>query len=152
MSHPLALHTETQPWYRNGLPFECTGCGQCCTGSPGYVWVTVDEILQMAQHLDLSVEKFCQTFVRQVGDRYSLKEDPRSFDCVFLKEKRCAIYPVRPSQCKTFPWWPQNLESPESWKSAASYCEGIRPDASIVSKDEIEQNLSQEQKRWESTS
>ena len=33
------------PWYADGLPFTCTQCGDCCTGDPGYVWVT-DEVMQ----------------------------------------------------------------------------------------------------------
>ena len=31
-------------WYRDGLRFECTQCGKCCTGAPGYVWVDDDEV------------------------------------------------------------------------------------------------------------
>ena len=37
------------------------------------------------------------------------------YDCVFLKEdpergrKTCSIYPVRPLQCRTWPFWPENL-------------------------------------------
>ena len=38
--------TPRQPsdaWYaEEGLAFECTGCGDCCTGAPGYVWVIRD--------------------------------------------------------------------------------------------------------------
>ena len=26
-------------WYHLGLRFQCTGCGDCCTGAPGYVWI-----------------------------------------------------------------------------------------------------------------
>ena len=35
-------------WYRDGLQFECTQCGNCCTGDPGYVWVTPEEIKAIA--------------------------------------------------------------------------------------------------------
>ena len=28
-----------QAWYSEGLRFECTQCGACCSGEPGYVWV-----------------------------------------------------------------------------------------------------------------
>ena len=27
-----------EPWYRDGLRFQCTQCGNCCTGDPGVVW------------------------------------------------------------------------------------------------------------------
>ena len=35
------------PWYADGLRFECTQCGDCCSGEPGYVWVDEDEIESM---------------------------------------------------------------------------------------------------------
>lgn len=119
-------------WYRDGIRFECTECGGCCTGSPGYVWVSEQEIEKMAAFLKLSVSQFVHRYVRQVGDRYSLKELHPNFDCVFLEGKKCRIYPVRPKQCRTFPFWPEHLLSPETWKAAAAHCEGIREDAPLV--------------------
>ena len=126
-------------WYSGGLNFKCTGCGQCCTGSPGYVWVSEQEIQAIAEHLDMPIEEFMRTHTRYVDGRYSLKEKS-NFDCIFLKEKKCTIYQLRPTQCKTFPWWPANLESPERWKSAAKSCEGITPEAALVNFKEIEEN------------
>ena len=38
----------SEPWFREGLKFACTGCGDCCTGEPGYVWVNKAEIEAMA--------------------------------------------------------------------------------------------------------
>lgn len=32
---------------------------------------------------------------------------------------------ARPTQCRTFPWWPQNLISDYDWQLAARECEGI---------------------------
>ncbi len=57
------------PWYHRGLHFQCIGCGNCCTGEPGYVWVTKAEIEAMAAVLKISVEKFQRRYVRQVGNR-----------------------------------------------------------------------------------
>ncbi|MFM7740581.1 MAG: YkgJ family cysteine cluster protein, partial [Planctomycetota bacterium] len=28
-----------EPWYKDGLRFQCSQCGDCCTGGAGYVWV-----------------------------------------------------------------------------------------------------------------
>jgi Fe-S-cluster containining protein len=128
------------PWYKDGLRFECTGCGGCCTGSPGYVWVSDEEIEKMATYLNLSLEEFSKNYLRLIGKRYSLREHPRAgnYDCFFLKEKRCTIYPVRPSQCSAFPWWRENLDSPESWTETARRCEGINKTAPLVSLLDIE--------------
>ena len=38
------LPLDEKPWYASGLAFECTQCGDCCSGpEEGYVWVTPEE-------------------------------------------------------------------------------------------------------------
>ncbi len=126
-------------WYKNGLKFKCTGCGHCCTGEPGYVWLTPEEIDTIAAHLGISKEKFIQTYTRSIFGRLSLREDRVNFDCIFLKDKRCQIYTARPSQCRTFPWWKENISSPESWKEVGKRCEGVdHPEAPVIPLDIIE--------------
>lgn len=127
------------PWYKEGLAFKCTGCGQCCTGAPGYIWVSEEEVIRIAQHLKMTVEAFSRRYLRRVGNRLSLREHSKTFDCVFLEGKKCTVYPVRPTQCQTFPWWPENLESPEAWQETAGRCEGINPEAPCVSLETIEE-------------
>ena len=131
-----------EPWYKDGLRFKCTGCGQCCTGSPGYVWVTADEIVDMAHYLGLSVDEFSAKYVRVVHNRYSLREDPKTYSCLFLKENKCTVYEYRPKQCKTYPWWTSNLTSKEAWQEASKWCEGIEhSEASVVSLEVIQQSF-----------
>ncbi len=126
-------------WYNDGLKFKCTGCGQCCTKEPGYVWLSVEEIDAMAAHLGISKEKFIQTYTRSVFGRPSLREDRVNYDCVFLKDNRCQVYHARPTQCRTFPWWKENLSSPESWNEVKKRCEGVdHPEAPVVPLDIIE--------------
>ncbi|MGC1878671.1 MAG: YkgJ family cysteine cluster protein [Rhabdochlamydiaceae bacterium] len=130
------------PWYKEGLRFKCTECGQCCTGSPGYVWVTLSEIEAMAEFLKIPAEEFIKKYTRRIGHRLSLKEDPKTYDCVFLKGKRCEVYGDRPKQCRTFPWWSENLKSAEHWQETANRCEGINhPDAPLISLREIQKHL-----------
>ncbi len=121
------------PWYKDGLRFKCTECGKCCTGSPGYVWVEENEMQEIADYLKISLSDFKKKYTRQRDNRYALIElRQQDYDCVFLENKRCSIYAVRPSQCRKFPWWQQNLESPESWHEAAKYCEGINDQAPLI--------------------
>jgi len=146
MSRPLNILSETteEPWYKAGLRFECTGCGRCCTGAPGHVWVSDDEIVAMAQLLNLSLAEFGRQYLRQINGRYALLERPLSpteYDCIFLKDKKCSVYSVRPKQCRTFPWWQQNLTSKEDWLAAASYCEGISENAPRVPLSAIKEQL-----------
>lgn len=128
-----------EPWFKEGLRFKCTECGKCCTGEPGFVWITEEEIKQMALFLKIPIDDFVRRYVRNIFGRLSLIENKVNFDCVFLKDKRCQIYEARPQQCRNFPWWKENLESKESWNEASKRCEGINhPDAPLVFLKEIE--------------
>ena len=115
-----------QPWYHAGLRFECTQCGDCCTGAPGYVWVTNDEIAAIAAVvMPEAPEKFEELYVRKVGVWKSLKEFPNG-DCVFFdtEKRNCSVYTARPKQCKTWPFWDSNLRTPETWKQTCEACPG----------------------------
>ena len=108
------------------LYFKCKGCGGCCGGSPGHVWVTEEEMEKIAIYLQISKKEFERQYVRCTYNRYSLKERTDNYDCIFLQDKRCRIYPVRPEQCKTFPWWPEYLKDNEAWRSLQERCPGSR--------------------------
>ena len=115
---------DDDPWYRDGLAFTCTRCGSCCTGAPGYVWVNPDEVAALATHRGLSVEEFGRKFVRRVGDRFSLIERPGG-DCIFWdRQVGCTVYEARPIQCQTWPFWPENIETPEDWDHVTHVCPG----------------------------
>lgn len=132
----------TETWYQEGLPFSCTGCGQCCTGSPGYAWVTEEEMREMADYLNLSFRDFTIRYIRRVGNRYALVElRKQQYDCIFLKDKKCTVYPVRPKQCRTYPWWPENLKSPEAWAAESARCEGMRNAPDSVPFETIQKTL-----------
>ncbi len=115
-------------WYAKGLSFTCTQCGNCCTGPPGYVFLTPDEVSKIATFLGRKDGALPPTELRRVGSKLSLTEH-KNGDCVFLKQidgKRiCSVYPVRPLQCRTWPFWDSNLDSPATWKQAARTCPGI---------------------------
>jgi Fe-S-cluster containining protein len=114
-----------QPWYKDGLKFQCTGCGDCCTGAPGYVWVNKEEIATLAKLVGLSVDKFEERFVREIGVRKSLQERSNG-DCVFFDNvtRKCRVYSARPRQCRTWPFWDSNLKTPETWTSTCQVCPG----------------------------
>ncbi len=116
---------EDNVWYKDGLRFKCSQCGDCCTGAPGYVWVNAAEIEKLAAQLDLSVEEFKQRYTRKIGIRYSLVEYSNG-DCVFFdgESRKCQVYGARPRQCRTWPFWNSNLKSAASWDEAAESCPG----------------------------
>ena len=113
------------PWYADGLRFGCTRCGHCCTGE-GHVWVGRGRIREIAEFLGLSLEAFSRRYLRLVEGRLSLVDKPDRPDCVFWEGDRgCSIYAVRPTQCRTFPFWREHLESPEAWRELGREVPGI---------------------------
>ncbi len=125
-------------WFKDGLRFECTGCGRCCTGASGYVWVSERDVSRLAARFGVCLDDFGRKYLRRFGDRYALLESGRDGACVFLTSDRCGVYEDRPDQCRSFPFWEQNLASPAAWTRAAEECEGIREDAPLLSREEID--------------
>ncbi len=113
------------PWFQDGLNFECTQCGDCCTGTPGYVWVNAEEIDALAKQRGISIDDFERKFVRKIGVRKSLIEFENG-DCVFFdgQTRKCQVYGARPRQCRTWPFWESNLQSPKAWKRTCQICPG----------------------------
>lgn len=128
-AEPASESTPEPPWYRDGLRFGCTDCGNCCT-IEGHVWVDRPQIRRLAKHLDLSLDDFGKKYLRRVGRRLSLTEiplpgNPAKKACVFWNG-RCTVYEARPTQCRTFPFWKENLETPEDWDQAAKLSPGVK--------------------------
>ncbi|MGC9258599.1 MAG: YkgJ family cysteine cluster protein [Phycisphaerae bacterium] len=127
----LPIYREPQavpPWYSSGLRFKCTQCGNCCGGGPGYVWLTLDDMSRIAEFLNLPFNDFTRKYVRKTQGAFSLVERP-GYDCIFLNradgKATCGIYAVRPTQCRTWPFWDMNLQSPQAWTHAAARCPGM---------------------------
>ncbi len=111
-----------------GLRFECTGCGRCCTNQGEYehVYVGDGEIRELARLLELAPREFKRryTFVDADGWR-QLRSSGNS--CVFLEPETnaCRVYAARPIQCRTFPFW-RELVRGGRWSAAArELCEGV---------------------------
>jgi Fe-S-cluster containining protein len=115
---------EPDPWYQDGLAFTCTQCGHCCTGDPGFVWVTDEEIEALAAYRKELVEEFVALYTRKARGRRTLRERANG-DCVLYDPRKgCTVYPVRPAQCRTWPFWESNVESPEAWERTTRTCPG----------------------------
>ena len=142
MSETNKSTSSANPWYKDGLRFQCTGCGDCCTGAPGFVWVNKAEIAQLAELLELGVPEFEAEYVRKVGIRKSLVEFGNG-DCVFFdnKTRKCTVYSARPRQCRTWPFWRSNLRTPETWAETCQECPGSGK-GKLYSLAEIEEQAS----------
>jgi Fe-S-cluster containining protein len=112
------------PWYANGLNFTCTRCGNCCTGEPGFVWVTDDEIVALAALRDEPLEEVVGLYTK-AGHRGRTLREKANGDCVFYdKAIGCTVYEARPRQCRTWPFWESNLATPVAWERTKTTCPG----------------------------
>lgn len=131
-----------KPWYKDGLQFTCTQCGDCCTGAPGVVWVTEEEIADIATHLDKPIGEIRLFHTRLVNGRVSLAEHQNG-DCTFFdpKTRGCGVYSSRPVQCKSWPFWQSNVESEKKWNQVCEECPGAGQ-GNFFSLDQVEERAS----------
>ena len=116
-----------------GLRFSCTLCGNCCSGPEGYVLLTSTEIDALAARLRLSRQDFLDQYTHMTGEGRSLKEKTSAFgrDCIFLDREKvpgkavCGVYEDRPTQCRTWPFWPSVIKSKSTWERAKRVCPGM---------------------------
>ena len=141
-------------FWENGLKFGCTGCGKCCQND-GEVWFDSDEFAELADHLKLSHNEVLDQYSEKVMSGWIkiknkvVQDNLGSADrCIFLDDdgKKCTVYEARPTQCRTYPYWPRLMNNESAWLEEAvdiekgkvwtpenGGCEGINhKDAPIV--------------------
>lgn len=127
-------------WYKDGLNFSCTRCGNCCTGEPGVVWVDEAEIAAIAELRSEPVDEVRQLYARPGARGLTLREKANG-DCVFFdRAEGCTIYAVRPRQCRTWPFWQSTVESPEAWERTKRICPGAGS-GELIPADEITRRI-----------
>lgn len=125
-----------EPWYAQGLPFRCTRCGNCCTGTPGFVWVSDEELAALADFRGEALDEVRELYSRLAHRGRTLREKDNG-DCVFYdREAGCTVYPVRPRQCRTWPFWESNVADAEAWKRTCDVCPGAGT-GDLIPADEI---------------
>ncbi len=117
-----------------GIRFTCVDCGQCCTGSPGVVRLEKAGVDALANYLGKTAAEIKQTHLTRHGAAWRIRERENG-DCAFF-DGRCTIYPVRPTQCRTYPFWFKNLRSESAWRQTTEECPGIGQ-GRFYSEDEI---------------
>ena len=117
------------------LPFSCTECGKCCQ-TKGTVAMTKEEAKDAASYLNLTLSDFIELYgaskhsgedpssesegwvvrLKEI-EAHSVDGEATSSACIFLdpSTNHCRIYEVRPTQCRTYPFWPSILASPQRW-------------------------------------
>jgi Fe-S-cluster containining protein len=97
------------------------------------VWFSDEELTEMAVDKGIERKDFLRLYAHKIHGRWSLNEirnKDGDYDCVFLSRDEegralCDIYKARPTQCRTWPFWRENLSSREAYEDAAEDCPGM---------------------------
>lgn len=129
-------------WWDKGIRFECQGSGQCCVSRDeyGYVYMTKEDRLRMAKSLKMTTTSFTKQYCEKEDGIYHLI-DGEEGRCQFLEGNRCSVYHGRPTQCRTWPFWPEVMNAKTWKKEVADYCPGVGK-GKLWAKKEIEEQLS----------
>ncbi len=114
-----------EPWYLEGIRFECRRCHACCRARGEYVFVYIedDEVAPIAKALGISPQKFLEEFCATHEEERVLRFETEL--CPLHDGEGCRAHPFKPVQCRTWPFWPENLESRRAWEEkVASFCPG----------------------------
>ncbi|MBL7669391.1 MAG: YkgJ family cysteine cluster protein [Bdellovibrionaceae bacterium] len=140
--------TETQnstQWWDNGIQFECQGSGRCCTshGEFGFVYVNLTDRKRLARFHKLTTSSFTKKYCEKRSGIWHIKERRDNPDCLFLSGKKCGVYLARPTQCRTWPFWPEVMEAKAWKKEVVSFCPGVGH-GKIHSAKEIKKTLQEQ--------
>lgn len=111
-------------WREEGVRFACQGSGRCCVsrGAYGWVYLTLVDRQRLAQALGIPTRQFTREYCAKTDGLFHLRDDGP--DCRFLVDRRCSVYEARPTQCRTWPFWPENM-SAKAWTAIAAECPGV---------------------------
>lgn len=132
--------------YRGGIRFACQGSAKCCRFRPGYdhVYVSLDERRDLARALGMRTSSFTRKYCRRSDGNYELRATPTS--CIFLRENRCSVYDARPGQCRSWPFWPENMTRKVWSRDVAPFCPGVGR-GHVIAADTIDRILREQIRR-----
>lgn len=131
------------PYYKHtSLRFKCTGCGRCCYGNKSdYILLSVNEAENIRLALNLDEHVFVRDYLSKLvrgGNGLRILNNGRC--CLLDDNNQCRVYALRPTQCRTYPFWPEIINSSSEWHNEAKRCEGINR-GEVVSLEHIEAEL-----------
>ncbi|VEN73511.1 Zinc/iron-chelating domain-containing protein [Candidatus Desulfarcum epimagneticum] len=107
--------------------FECAECGECCKGFGG-TFVTPGDMEKISAYIHCDPRTFAKKYCRPSGKGHVIAQGENGY-CVFWKNKKCGVHPVKPRMCREWPFIPAVLKRPGNWRIMAGACPGIRAGA-----------------------
>lgn len=134
------------------MNFKCQQTGRCCVarGNIGFVFLTKKDIDRLVLHTGIPADQLAKRsrfeytrFSKAPVEAWHLSKSEDQ--CRFLKGKQCSVYEARPTQCRTYPYWPENMNA-ERWAEEGKFCAGIgKGDSKAGDAKLVEQILADEE-------
>ena len=112
---------------KKNIKFKCQGSSNCCVsrGSYGFVYLSKKDLIRISKYLRIEINKFKKNYCAYTDGYLHLREMRKDGNCIFLKDKRCTVYKGRPMQCRTWPFWSENMNF-KTWNSQIiGFCPGV---------------------------
>ena len=125
--------------YEKGIKFKCQGSANCCVsrGSYGFVFLSKKDLSRLVKYFKTTSINFIKNFCLKSDGYIHLKEIKNNGECIFLKNKKCTIYKARPTQCRTWPFWKENMNAKKWNENITKFCPGIGK-GKLYSKEKID--------------
>ena len=133
--------------YNEGIRFECQGSSNCCVsrGTYGFVYLSINDIKKLANYTKLNIANFLNLYCDKTNGFTHLKEKNKDGNCLFLNNTKCSVYRARPTQCKTWPFWSENMNAKTWNKEISKFCPGVGK-GKLINKSEINKNIKEDKK------
>ena len=133
--------------FKKGINFKCQGSSNCCVsrGSYGYVYLSKKDLINIAKYLNVSINLFKKKYCEYSDGYLHLKEMNINGNCQFLENKKCSIYTARPMQCRTWPFWKENMNIKKWNEELINFCPGIGK-GKLISASMIQKKINRELK------
>ena len=133
--------------FKNGIKFKCQGSSNCCIsrGSYGYVYLNKKDLINIAKYINVSINLFKKKYCEYSNGYLHLKEIKTNGNCQFLENKKCSIYSARPIQCRTWPFWKENMNIKKWNEELTNFCPGIGK-GKLISSSMIQKKINRELK------
>jgi Fe-S-cluster containining protein len=104
------------------IAFACQpGCTNCCEVE-GNIYITEEDLVRIAEFLGMTPAAFEAQYVYRTRNLLRFRKPKQG--CPFL-DRGCRIHPVKPVQCRLYPFWPEIVERQASWRREMKTCPGI---------------------------
>lgn len=130
----------SEPWYKDGLQFECTKCGDCCNVWEGSVWLVEGDVPRLANYLNMPEEDVIEKYTNKNKDDLVIQRKDNGECPLFEHGVGCTVHEAKPNQCSTYPFMRMMQDSREGWDKLTGKCPGAKQ-GPLITADEITRRI-----------